>query len=377
MKVSEINQCSRPCCCTLLLIIWSTRCRRNFLDRLVEQRRQRTESARNTPWFRDALPSDEDILSSDSDESDRNSTGNILPLRRPFSMSLPKAAGVNLTGLVNQAGNASSTARHSRRRRRDQRHDHSPSDRPARRTCRSNREEPQQAQIICELDSLAYSHGELYKEQGKKLQGDAEKVSARGPAPQAECRGEMDGGGARRPNAHEAAWGSTQVLREGSSSSAQVSSGRFTGLRWRDEDPQVEQQEQAPQLRVSERCVSKDSQFTTAHLEIASSALELAEMGECRQTAVVAGVQAGVPASSPSTGTFLICRKGEQQESKIPTPPTVQQDREGKMQRTGAFDQWPCSPSRAQPLTASNHATSVGVAGRVPAYILRRSHFFL
>ena len=286
---------------------------------------------------------------------------------------LSKAAGVKLTGLVNHAGNASSTARHSRRRRRDQRHDHSPSYRPARRTCRSNREVPQQAQIIRELDSLAYSHGQLDKEQGNKLQGDADKVSARGPAPKTECRGEMDEGGARRRNAHEAAWDSTQVLREGSSSSTQVASGRFTGLRRRNEDQKVEQQEQVPQLRVSEHCVSKDSEFTTRHLEIAPSSLELAEMGECRKTVVT-----GVPASSPSTGTPLICRKEDHLNSKIPTPPTVQQDREGKVQRAGAFDQGPgSSPARAQPLTASNHATSVGVAGCVPAYILRRSHFFL
>ena len=39
--------------------------RREMMNRLVEQRRQRQEHLRNRPWFRDALPSDEEVLASD------------------------------------------------------------------------------------------------------------------------------------------------------------------------------------------------------------------------------------------------------------------------------------------------------------------------
>ena len=39
--------------------------RREMMNRLVEQRRQRQEHQRNRPWFRDALPSDEEVLASD------------------------------------------------------------------------------------------------------------------------------------------------------------------------------------------------------------------------------------------------------------------------------------------------------------------------
>lgn len=54
-------------CVVLTLTLAVTR--RALLDALVQQRRQRQENARERPWFRDTLPSDEEFVSVDSDRS--------------------------------------------------------------------------------------------------------------------------------------------------------------------------------------------------------------------------------------------------------------------------------------------------------------------
>jgi hypothetical protein len=63
--------------------------RREMMNRLVEQRRQRQEHLRNRPWFRDALPSDEEVLASDEANTQgarrRRRSTNLAPLAHSWT----------------------------------------------------------------------------------------------------------------------------------------------------------------------------------------------------------------------------------------------------------------------------------------------------
>jgi hypothetical protein len=63
--------------------------RREMMNRLVEQRRQRQEHLRNRSWFRDALPSDEEVLASDEANTQgarrRRRSTNLAPLAHSWT----------------------------------------------------------------------------------------------------------------------------------------------------------------------------------------------------------------------------------------------------------------------------------------------------
>lgn len=239
----------------------------------------------------------------------------LAPLHAYF-VCLQKAAGIQLTSLLYHAELAGSSMLHSRRRTRDHLHDHEPNVRPSRRTRRAEHEEAHQVQVMCDLDSLAYSHA-------KSDEQPRETGSGKVPPTAFGIARKMDAEG-------------------------------------------------SPSLRPR-MCGSYQGSPEPSHEEFPSTTQ-------------------GASGGSPDPPAGLSREHSEEHEREVRTPPTAQQGKGRKGQRTGlgggGGDQSDrgigatSSVTAAQALASKPSETSdpfaatsyLATSARVPAYVVRRSH---